>query len=249
MAISPSMPGQDAVEEFDDDDFGAETVPDRAELEADHASTDDQQLAGDLVQRQRAGRRHDARFVDLDALEARDVRAGRDHDALGFDHLRLAIGGDFDLAGAEDLACALEHVDLVLLHQELDALDVAVDALLLEVHHRRQIELRRGDADAHLGEGMPGLLEHFGGVQQRLRRHAADIEAGAAERRVLFDHGDFHAELRCTHRADITARSGADDDEIVCHERKSRKFSVEGCVSVRAARQRPPDTSRMAEVT
>ncbi|MGY4341977.1 hypothetical protein ACVWW3_006883 [Bradyrhizobium sp. LM2.9] len=40
---------------------------------------------------------------------------------------------------------ALEHVDLVLLHQELDALDVAVDALLLEIHHRGQIELRRRD--------------------------------------------------------------------------------------------------------
>ena len=60
-----------------------------------------------------------------------------------------------------------------------------------------------------------GLLEHFGGMQQRLRRHAADIEAGAAERRVLLDHGDLHAELRRAHRADISAGTGADDDEIV----------------------------------
>ena len=62
---------------------------------------------------------------------------------------------------------------------------------------------------------MPGLLEHLGGVQQRLRRHAADIEAGAAERRVLLDHGDLHAELRRAHRADISAGTGADDNEIV----------------------------------
>ena len=130
--------------------------------------------------------------------------------------LRLAVAaGDLDLAGAENLALAADDVDLVLLHQELDALDVAVDALLLEIHHRRQIELRRGDADAHLGKGMPGLLEHFGRMQQRLRRHAADIEAGAAERRVLLDHGDLHAELRRAHRADISAGTGADDDEIV----------------------------------
>jgi hypothetical protein len=49
--------------------------------------------------------------------------------------------------------------------------------------------------NAHLGEGVRGFLEHFGRVQQRLRRHAADIQAGAAERGVLFDHGDLHAEL------------------------------------------------------
>ena len=82
-----------------------------------------------------------------------------------------------------------------------------------------------GDADAHLGEGMPGLLEHFRGVQQRLRRHAADIEAGAAERRILLDHGDLHAELRRAHRADIPAGAGADDDEIVSgHDWKFREL-------------------------
>jgi hypothetical protein len=62
---------------------------------------------------------------------------------------------------------------------------------------------------------MPGLLEHLGGMQQRLRRHAADIETGAAEGRILLDHRDLHAELRCAHRADVTAGSGTDDDEIV----------------------------------
>ncbi len=190
-------------------------MPDRAELEPDHAGADDQKAAGHLVQRQRAGRRHDALLVDLDALQSRDVGAGGDHDVLGLDGLGLAVAGHLDLAGTEDLAGALQHVDLVLLHQELDALDVAVDALLLEVHHRRQIELRRRDADAHLGEGVSGFLEHLGGVQQRLRGHAADIEAGAAQRRVLLDDGNLHAELRRADRADVTAGARADDDEIV----------------------------------
>lgn len=166
-------------------------MPDRAELEADHAGADDQKLAGDLVQRQRAGRGHDALLVDLDPLQTRDVRAGGDDDVLGVDDLRLAVGGDLDLAAAEDLAGALEHVDLILLHQKLDALDVTVDALLLEVHHRGKIELRRRDRHAHFRKGMAGFLEHFGGVQQRLRRHAADIEAGAAERGVLSTTATF----------------------------------------------------------
>ena len=82
---------------------------------------------------------------------------------------------------------------------------------------RGEIELRRADADAHLGEGMAGLLEHFGGVQQRLRRNAADVEAGAAVGRALLDHRDLQAELRRADGADIAAGAGADDDEIVGH--------------------------------
>jgi hypothetical protein len=195
------------------------TVTHRTEFKPDHAGAYDQELAGDLLQRQRTGRGHDALLVDFDALQPRDIRACGNHDVLGFDRLSLAVGaGHFDLACAEDLALAHQHVDLVLLHQELDALDVAVDALLLEVHHRGQIELRRGNTDAHLGKGVPGFLEHLGRVQQRLRGHAADIEARAAECRILLDHGDLHAELRRAHCADVTAGSGADDDEIVSHD-------------------------------
>ena len=207
---------QNAIEKFHHGDLRAEPVPHRAEFEPDHAGADDQQFPRHLVERQRAGRRHDALLVDLDALQPRDIGAGGDDDVLGLDHLRLAVAArHLDLAGAEDLSRAADDVDLVLLHQELDALDVAVDALLLEIHHRGQIEFRRGDADAHFRKGVPGLLEHFGGIQQRLRRHASDIEAGAAERRVLLDHGDLHAELRGADRADISARTGADDNEIV----------------------------------
>src|SRR5262249_33952629 len=82
----------------------------------------------------------------------------------------------------------------------------------------RQIELRRAYADAHLGEAVPGFLEHLGGVQQRLRRDAADVETGAAMGGALLDHADLHAELCRADRADIAAGAGSDDDEIVSHE-------------------------------
>ena len=95
--------------------------------------------------------------------------------------------------------------------------DPLVEATWQRVNDREDPETaaRRRDADAHFCERVPGLLEHFGSVQQRLRRHASDIEAGAAERGVLLDHGDLHAELRRAYRADISARTSADDDEIV----------------------------------
>ncbi len=113
----------------------------------------------------------------------------------------------------------MDDIDLVLLHQELDALDVAVNRLVLEHQHLLQIELGLADADAHLGEGMTGFLEQFGRMQQRLRRDAADIETGAAEGRALFNDSHLHAELRRANGADITAGAGADDNEIVGHTR------------------------------
>src|SRR5438128_1030557 len=110
--------GQDAVEEFDDHDLRSQPAPHRAEFEADHAGADDQHFFRHLFQRQRAGRRHDALLVDLDALQPRDIRAGGDDDVFGLDRLRLAVAArDLDLAGSEDPALAIDDVDLVLLHQ------------------------------------------------------------------------------------------------------------------------------------
>src|SRR5690606_4299778 len=45
-------------------------------------------------------------------------------------------------------------------------------------------------------------------------RDAADVEAGAAEGRVLLDAGDAQAELGGPDRGDVPTRAGADDDEI-----------------------------------
>jgi hypothetical protein len=59
----------------------------------------------------------------------------------------------------------VEHVYLVFFEQELDALDVALNALVLEGHHLLQIE-RRLDLNAEVGEMVRGVLEHMGGVQQ-----------------------------------------------------------------------------------
>ena len=112
-------------------------MPDRAQFEADHSRTDNQQFLRHFLERQRACRRHDALLIDLDALEPGDIGAGGDDNVFGFERLSLAIGaGHFDFTRAGYLALARDDIDLVFLHQELDALHIAVDALLLEVHHR-----------------------------------------------------------------------------------------------------------------
>jgi hypothetical protein len=52
----------------------------------------------------------------------------------------------------------------------------------------------------------------------RLRRNAADVEAGSAMRLAFFHDRDLEAELCRPDRADIAAGTGANDDEIVGHQ-------------------------------
>src|SRR5262249_55164006 len=121
-------------------------------------------------------------------------------------------------------------IDLVLSEEEGDALDVAVDALVLVFHHAGKIELGLADADAHPCEAMPRLLVELGRVQKRLRRDASDIEAGAAEGVVLLNHGGLEPELRGADRTHIAAGAGTNDDEIVgSHAADSYMMRVSAC--------------------
>ena len=69
---------RDAVEEFDDRHFAAQTPPHRAEFETDIAAADDEQTLGYRLQRERAGRGDDLFFVDGDARNHRHFGAGGD---------------------------------------------------------------------------------------------------------------------------------------------------------------------------
>ncbi len=80
-----------------------------------------------------------------------------------------------------NLRRALDQLDLVLAEEEVDAAGVLADHLVLARHHRREVEPDRADLDAVRGQRVPRLVEFLRGLQQRLRRDAADIEAGAAE--------------------------------------------------------------------
>ena len=65
-----------------------------------------------------------------------------------------------------------------------------------------------------------GLLEQLGGVQQRLGRDAADVEAGAAQRLAALDAGGLQPQLGGADRRHIAAGTGADHDQVevsLCH--------------------------------
>src|SRR5262249_35637187 len=98
--------------------------------------------------------------------------------------------------------------------QLLDAFGEARDGLVLARHHGREVEADTLDLDAVPRQHMPGLGVFFGGVEQRLRRDAADIEAGAAQRLALVDAYRLHAELCRPDRGDIAARPSPDHHHI-----------------------------------
>ena len=108
----------------------------------------------------------------------------------------------------------MKVVDLVLLQEVGDAIDIAFDARILEGEHGGKVENGR-DLDAHGGEAVFRFGVALARMEQRLRRDAADIEAGAAVGRALLDYRHLHAELRRADGADIAAGTGADDDEVV----------------------------------
>ena len=141
---------------------------------------------------------------------------GGQHDVLGFQDLLAAVGGDFDLAGTGQAAVALDPVDLVLLHQVLDALGVLGDDLVLAVEHQGEIEARILAMDPvffRVQEALPNV----GGVEERLGRNAAHMQAAAAQFGVFFNECGFQAVLAGANGRRITTGTAPDDDHVVCH--------------------------------
>ena len=220
FATSPSMPGRMRSR----NSTTVTSAPSRRQTEPSSrpmtpAPTTSSRF-GTAGERQRAGRGDDALLVDLDARERRRVRAGGDDDRLCLD-VSVAPSSlvTRTLPGPAIAPVPRNAVDLVLLEQERDAGDVGLDHRVLVGHASpSRSSFGLADLDAEAGEIVAGRLEQLGGVEQRLRRDAADIEAGAAEGRVLLDDGDLEAELGGADGADIAAGAAADDGEIVGHE-------------------------------
>ena len=206
----------DAVEVFDHGHLGAETPPDRAQFQADHPRADHHQMLGHFTQRQRAGGVEDALIVDLDAGQGRGFGAGSDDDVLGAQLGFVAlIVGHRDFARAIDVAPAFDPVDLVFAKQKLDAFGQAAHAFVFLFHHLREVE-RGFDLDAEVGEFRThGRVVQLRSMQQGLRRHATDVQAGAAEGGAAFHAGCLQAQLAGADRRVITTGAAAQNDHVV----------------------------------
>ncbi len=222
--------GQQRGQRLEHGRLRAQPAPHAAHLEPDHARADHPQSLRDLRHRERAGVVQHPHVVERDAGQ-RARRRSR-----GDDHVRChELGGLFavDLDGppgicaaAGERAAAMEERDLVLAEQEQDAVVVLADDLLLARLHPRHVDREAVDRDAVVGEAVPRVLEVLGGLQQRLRRDAADVRAGAAGRglaagaRPVVDAGRPESELRAANRGDVAAGTGADHDDVEAFGRR-----------------------------
>jgi hypothetical protein len=117
-----------------------------------------------------------------------------------------------DLAGRVDRRLAPDHGDLVLLHQEADAVVEPLGDGARTLHHGRRIVgdlLRREPVILSVLQVVKNLRR----AQQRLGRDAPPVEANAAEIIALDDRG-LEAELRGADGGNVAARPGADDDDV-----------------------------------
>ena len=210
----------DAVKIFDHGHFGAEAGPDRAHFKADDAGADQDEALRHGGQRQGAGIRYHALFVDLDARQADGFGTGGNDDVLRFEGLRAAIvQGRFDLARAGDLAAAHDVVDLVFLEEEFDPFGQAFDGFVFLGHHLGDVDFQLAGLDAHPGEVFLRTAIKVRCVEEGFGGDTADIQAGTAQRAAGFDTGNLQPELSCADRAIVAAGAATDDDDVIglCH--------------------------------
>ena len=119
-----------------------------------------------------------------------------------------------DLAGTGNAALAFDVFNTVFLEQEFDALGQTVNGFVLLVQHGRKVNFDAGCLDAQLGKFCIGCFEKLGGMQQRLGRDAAHVEAGAAEGCIFLDADSLHPELGCLNGSDIASGAGSNDNQV-----------------------------------
>ena len=198
---------------LDDGDVGAERLPGAGELAADHAAAEDDRGGGQLVERERVLGGDDPLAVDLEAGQRLHERAGGQHDVLADDPLAV----DLDRVRRDELAGALDVRDLGGLDQALQALVEPVDDAVLVGVDARHVDAEQLGLDAELLR-LAGLVGDLAGVQQRLRRDAAAVQAGAAEL-VLLDQRDRQVQLDGAQRGRVTAAAAAENYNVkLAHE-------------------------------
>src|SRR5262249_37220364 len=156
----------------------------------------------------------DALAVELPSRRQCRVGAGGDDDVVGA-HLDAAALArrHRERVRAGQLRRALDDLDLAALEQRLHPAGELLHDPLLALEQPAPVDLGLADLDAEL-LGALDLLEEVGADDPRLGRDAAPVEARAAQL-VLFDHRGLEAELRGADRGNVTARTGADDDDLM----------------------------------
>ena len=145
--------------------------------------------------------------------EAHGLRTGGD-DGLIKAEGALALGPvDRYCMGVREGGCAVQYGYIAAFGEVDQASGKPVDDRVFPLAQLREINLRSGEAHAVRGEG-GCILDDFCGVQERLRRDAADVQTDAAEHIPTIDDVDLAAQVRGAESCGVAARPCADDEEI-----------------------------------
>ncbi|MCY1289718.1 hypothetical protein D9M70_388210 [compost metagenome] len=219
---------------LDHRDLDAELAVGDTQFQADVTATDHQQAARQAARRQGFGG-GDHLAAQRQAGQFHRLRAGRQQQVFAMDALVAAADQlDVHRLAVGDLRPALHHLHPVLLQQGGDAAGELVDDAVLPFDGAGDVDLRRlhPDAQGRMRRIFAGLEELLGGVDQRLRGDAADIQAGAAEGGAFHQHGG-DAQLARADSGDVATGAAADDQQggfqgrVHAHSRNS----VAGCSS------------------
>src|SRR5690606_3825103 len=227
---------QELVQRLDDGHFSAQTRPYGAELQTDHAGTDHTQALGHGGELQRAGGIDNDLLVNRSRGNLHRTRARGEDDVLRSQHFAAAVGlGNFDLLTGQQLAVAFIYGHTISLEQPGNTAGQGLVELILAANHRRHVHLHLAGADAVHAEGILGLMEFPGAVQQRLGGYAAYVQAGSTESQlailalVLLDTGGLESQLGSTDGGNVTTGPGTNNDyiEFIAHN----PSSVFSCIS------------------
>ena len=200
------------VEELHDRHVDAEVLHHVGELDADRARAADDDRAGQVLVEDLLLVGDDV-LADLHAGQHPHGRTGGDDQVVeGVRRGAALVVLDVDVVAAGERAPAVDLGDLVLLHQEVDALDDA------GAHLARP---RVGGAEGHRGVALDAVLvlvvrqhvRQLGVPEQRLGGDAADVQADAAPVLVL-DHRHRLAQLGRADRRDVATRAGSEHQHV-----------------------------------
>ena len=204
----------DGRQHLDDGDLRAETGPDGTELKADGAGTDDDHLFGDGLQRDAVVGRDNGFSVELHEWQFDRHGTRSDEDVLCFESTIASRTADENFTRLSETTETAHNLNVTLLEEGADAHVQLGDNLVFIREHRRDIESDLLGTNQAVLLAVAGVLVDFGGMEERLGRNAADIEAGAAEGVVLFHESHLETELAGLDGGDIATGTGTDYDEI-----------------------------------
>ena len=146
--------------------------------------------------------------VDVEAGQGLGVGTGGEHEVLA--GVRRVADGD--LAGTAHASRPLDHGDAAALDESGQPLVEPGDHPVLVAVDAAHVDALEAREHAEL-LGLAGVVGDLGGVQECLRRDAADVQAGAAEL-VPLDQSDAEPELCCAQGTGIASRARTEDEYV-----------------------------------